>query len=240
MALRAAEGNEAALVARAFSRPCRHSCRHVFNRVFKGAVFIVLLRGRDEFPDPGGDLIAHPGEDSVPLLMAALCGGRIFKAPVQLRSRAWEYRARLPGRVADGDHPVERLAEEFIQTLRAMGGDVDADIAHRLDSVRIQPDWLRAGARGLESISGHVTQQSLRHLAATGVAGTQEQDSGSHDFSHRKATFTSEISTGTSTNGPMTAAKAAPLPIPNVAMATAMASSKLLDAAVKESVVASG
>ena len=36
MALRAAKGDEDALVARAFSRPCRHSCRHVFSRVFKG------------------------------------------------------------------------------------------------------------------------------------------------------------------------------------------------------------
>jgi hypothetical protein len=39
MALRAAKGDEDALVARAFSRPCRHSCRHVFNRVFNRTVF---------------------------------------------------------------------------------------------------------------------------------------------------------------------------------------------------------
>jgi hypothetical protein len=41
MALRAANSDEEAGpldVARAFSRPCRHSCRHVFGRVFKGAV----------------------------------------------------------------------------------------------------------------------------------------------------------------------------------------------------------
>jgi hypothetical protein len=44
------------------------------------------------------------------------------------------------------------------------------------------------------------------------------------------------MSTGTSTSGPMTAAKAAPLSMPKLAMATAMASSKLLDAAVNESV----
>jgi hypothetical protein len=37
-------------------------------------------------------------------------------------------------------------------------------------------------------------------------------------------------------SGPMTAAKAAPLSIPNVATATAIASSKLLEAAVKDSV----
>jgi hypothetical protein len=45
------------------------------------------------------------------------------------------------------------------------------------------------------------------------------------------------MSTGTSTSGPMTAANAAPCAIPKVATATAMASSKLFDAAVKERVV---
>jgi len=52
-------------------------------------------------------------------------------------------------------------------------------------------------------------------------------------------TLTSPISTGTSTKGPITAAKAAPWWIPKVATATAIASSKLLDAAVNESVAAS-
>jgi hypothetical protein len=47
---------------------------------------------------------------------------------------------------------------------------------------------------------------------------------------------TKSIITGTSMSGPMAAAKAAPLSIPNVATATAVASSKLFDAAVKERV----
>ena len=44
------------------------------------------------------------------------------------------------------------------------------------------------------------------------------------------------MSTGTSTSGPITAAKASPELMPNTAMATAMASSKLFEAAVKLSV----
>ena len=43
--------------------------------------------------------------------------------------------------------------------------------------------------------------------------------------------------TGTSTSGPMTAAKAAPELMPKTETATAIASSKLLEAAVKASVV---
>ena len=52
-----------------------------------------------------------------------------------------------------------------------------------------------------------------------------------------RATFTSAIITGTSTSGPITAANAAPELIPNTETATAIASSKLFDAAVNESVV---
>ena len=49
-------------------------------------------------------------------------------------------------------------------------------------------------------------------------------------------TFTNPIITGTSTSGPITAAKAAPELMPNTATATAIANSKLLLAAVNASV----
>ncbi len=49
-----------------------------------------------------------------------------------------------------------------------------------------------------------------------------------------RATLTRLIKTGTSTSGPMTVAKASPEWMPNTATATAMASSKLLLAAVKD------
>ena len=58
-----------------------------------------------------------------------------------------------------------------------------------------------------------------------------------HFFLNRKATFTRAIITGTSTNGPITAANASPELIPKMAIATAMANSKLLLAAVNDRVV---
>ena len=51
---------------------------------------------------------------------------------------------------------------------------------------------------------------------------------------NQSETFTSEIRTGTSTNGPITVANATGDAIPKTAMATAIASSKLLEAAVNE------
>jgi len=58
-----------------------------------------------------------------------------------------------------------------------------------------------------------------------------------HFFLNQNAKFTNAIITGTSTNGPITAAKASPELMPKTAMATAMASSKLLLAAVNDRVV---
>jgi len=56
---------------------------------------------------------------------------------------------------------------------------------------------------------------------------------GKYLFLNQNATVTSDIRTGTSTRGPITAAKAWPESMPNTAIAKAMASSKLLEAAVK-------
>src|SRR4030042_6315628 len=60
---------------------------------------------------------------------------------------------------------------------------------------------------------------------------------GKYFLLNHKATLTRLIKTGTSIRGPMTAAKAWPESIPKTATATAMASSKLFDAAVKLNVV---
>ena len=53
---------------------------------------------------------------------------------------------------------------------------------------------------------------------------------------NKSAKFTSAIMTGTSTSGPITAANAAPELMPNTDTATAMANSKLFEAAVNDSV----
>ncbi len=60
---------------------------------------------------------------------------------------------------------------------------------------------------------------------------------GKYFLLNQKATFTRLINTGTSTSGPTTAAKAWPESIPKIATATAIASSKLFEAAVKLKVV---
>src|SRR5690606_31281759 len=67
-------------------------------------------------------------------------------------------------------------------------------------------------------------------VTATGAGAA----SPNNRFLSHNATPTRPISTGTSTSGPITAAKATPEPRPNTLMATASASSKLLLAAVND------
>src|SRR3546814_108083 len=77
----------------------------------------------------------------------------------------------------------------------------------------------------------------VRLVHARTSAGTL---SGNQRRPNQKAALTSRISTGTSTSGPITAAKATGEASPKAAMATAIASSKLLPAAVNATAVVRG
>lgn len=80
-------------------------------------------------------------------------------------------------------------------------------------------------------MSAHATAAPASTSAAARVAcGNQRRCS-------QSATLTRPMRTGTSTSGPMTVANATPEPRPNTLIATARASSKLLLAAVNDSVV---
>src|ERR1035441_2875628 len=195
-----------------------------------------------EFGEAVGDLVADAAE------LGEAVG--VFEAPVNAAPLEGEHGAAFFGVVAHGDYVVEGRAGEVVDVLGPVAADIDAEFRHHGDGFR--PDTAGAGSGGvhLHAIAGHVAEQALRHLTAGGVAGAEDEDAGFHALTSlgttanhlrlsQRATFTREISTGTSTSGPMTAAKAAPWWMPKVAMATAMASSKLLLDAVKESVVAS-
>ncbi len=82
-----------------------------------GARPAVLTDGLNKLLDSAGDLIADAAKNGKPFLSRARRGSRILEAPVQLRNRAGENGAGLLGRVADRDHPVERLAEELTHVL---------------------------------------------------------------------------------------------------------------------------
>ena len=87
-----------------------------------------------------------------------------------------EQRATLVRVVADRDHIVEVLTGERIQRLGRVPADVDPELAHRLDRQRLHTRFLSSGAEDFEPVAGHVTQQSLGHLAAGRVVRAEEEN----------------------------------------------------------------
>ena len=155
--------------------------------------------------------------------------------------RARQDRTGFARRVADRDDDVEREALQRLDGLAAVRRDVDAPLAHDADRERMNGRGLRPRGMHVDAVTEVVADPALAHLGSAGVARAEDQDARLAHAKYRRwnqnATLTRPIITGTSTSGPMTAAKAAPESIPNTATATAIASSKLLLAAVKASVV---
>lgn len=96
-------------------------------------------------------------------------------------------------------------------------------------------DSIKAMKQSFPTPSYHFT--SMIHQQTSGSLIPPSSDFPKYRFCHLKATFTRPINTGTSTKGPITAAKASSEFMPKTATATAIANSKLLLAAVNESVV---
>lgn len=132
------------------------------------------------------DLIPHPAKDRKLLGIGPDGVGRVIKAPVMTVHLTWKGRARLIGVAADSDDGFNILMEEIVHVLRVMGGDVDADLLHHLDSEGMHiPRGIRTGALYVEEVTGDHAKDAFGEVAATGIAGTQDQDGGqAHGFGH--------------------------------------------------------
>ncbi len=125
----------------------------------------------------------------------------------------------LPRCVAGGEPRRSRVSHAAAAPEHAVERDPQQQGARRAEGQQAAPSRARGTCSSVVS----------RRLASRNQRRRNHSD-----------TFTRPISTGTSTSGPITAAKAAPWWMPKVATATAMASSKLFEAAVNESVADCG
>jgi hypothetical protein len=122
------------------------------------------------------ELVADSPEFCQPSLFWALYGGRIFKAPVKALGRGGENRATLLGVVTDGDDVIKLLAGKFLDGLGPVTGNVNPGLPHDLDGFRTH--MARVGPRTKDFIfrPAVVPQQAFRHLAASRIARTKDQD----------------------------------------------------------------
>src|SRR5207248_4088482 len=86
-----------------------------------------------------------------------------------------DVRAGVPAAHRDDD--VRPLGVRFVEAVRHAAGEVEPELAHGVDHLRV--DVLcgrRAGGAGLVTSVGGQPQERLRHLRAAGVLAADEED----------------------------------------------------------------
>ena len=104
---------------------------------------------------------------------------RIGKAPMNPLRDAWEDRASLrTGTIADRDDVGEKLsaAEHVEDAFRRVGGNVEADLLHRLNHERVQRSRFQPSAVRLENLWASSVEKRLSHLATSTVVDANEKD----------------------------------------------------------------
>src|SRR5581483_11969566 len=106
-----------------------------------------------------------------------LIGGsrrRVDKALMQPLGLARKYRTRFLCVITNGEDKIEVLPCEFVYGLRPVSRDVDTDLLHRCNGIWIETSRTRSCAEYLELISRDMSQQTLRHLAASRISSAEE------------------------------------------------------------------
>jgi len=122
------------------------------------------------------NLVTDLSKHSHHLFFRARGRRRILETPVQTFFRIGKQRAGLARCIAHGNHEVKFLIQIFIHGFLPMAGNIHPDFCNRLNSPRIHPAEVRAGAEHFETVAREVSQKSFGHLAAAGVAGAEEED----------------------------------------------------------------
>jgi len=79
--------------------------------------------------------------------------------------------------LADGDHGLDLLIQEFIQVLRPMLGDIDPNLFHRLNRQWMNvARWVRSRAPDFKKIFCSLAQNPLGHMTPAGVPGAEDED----------------------------------------------------------------
>ncbi len=117
-----------------------------------------------DFPESSQFFFPRPGDR-----------GRIGHAPMRALRCSGKNRALLSRFVTNGDDRREFLPGKFRDGFRALLRDVDSPLPHHVDRERVHAYRLCPGTKNLIPRPPHVTQQSLRHLAACRVSRTQNE-----------------------------------------------------------------
>jgi len=108
-----------------------------------------------------GEFHRGPGEKQ-PLFFITVHSGWIVEAPVNPFCITWKDRTLFVRVVANCNHVIEFLIDEFIYRFRPMSRDVDPNLAHRLNRLGFDGSRIDAGAFDFKAITGHHGAITLR------------------------------------------------------------------------------
>ena len=118
------------------------------------------------------NLIAHPDKTVEGFTVG------IMKRNMDARYRAREDRAGFPGVVANGYHEVDCLVHHCINVLGVQAVGRKPGKAQRFDGFISHLGFWPGTSRQSTHLSGQIViEKDLSHLRATGISGTQNQDS---------------------------------------------------------------
>src|SRR5262245_28053295 len=109
-----------------------------------------------------GNLIPHPSKRLTPNFHWSRSW--IFKRPMPEldRRKDWTW---LLGSIAHCDHVCKILPYKFLDRLRSMMTNIDADLLHDFQGHRVEADGMYPSTFGLEVIAGDQPQHRHSHVA---------------------------------------------------------------------------
>ena len=132
------------------------------------------------------DFITHSAEDHTNLLLTSFGLRRVLKGPMMFIDLSWKHRAYLIGIVAHGNDCMHVALKKFIQVLGGVVTDIDTNLGHDLHGHRMHKSCRNRTRTGhLCCLSHRRTQNAFSQVAATTVAGAQNENQG---FGHEGKT----------------------------------------------------
>src|SRR5262245_49953954 len=119
----------------------------------------------DEAAQALTEFIPYPAKNRKPCSLVCFGISGVLNAPMRDLRRPRKDRAILLSRIADGYDVVEGLADEFINGLRALSGNINAKFTQHRNRFGAHPAGLCAGTDHLKTVASVVPQQSFSHLA---------------------------------------------------------------------------
>jgi len=112
------------------------------------------------------DFVPHASEYGEDFLVGSIRMSRVVESPVVTIHLPREHWASLIGISANGNDRFHILPEEFLEMLRSVAGDINADLAHHFNGLRMDvAGGPRARALHVYQVAGGRAEDSLGQVA---------------------------------------------------------------------------